>query len=61
MNDLIVGAGLVLVFEGLIWAISPAFAVRMLVAAAEVPERSLRIGGAVAVAAGVALVGLARG
>lgn len=61
MSDLIVGAGLVLVIEGLIWAISPASAKRLLVIAAQVPERNLRIGGAVAVAAGVVLVGLVRG
>lgn len=61
MSDLIVGAGLVLVIEGLIWAISPAFAMRLLVVAAQVPERDLRIGGAIAVAAGVVLVGLVRG
>lgn len=61
MSDLVVGAGLVLVFEGLIWAISPAFAVRLLVVAAQVPERRLRIGGAIAVAAGVLLVGIVRG
>lgn len=61
MSDLIVGAGLVLVIEGLIWAISPASAKRLLVIAAKVPERNLRIGGAVAVAAGVVLVGLVRG
>lgn len=61
MSDLIVGAGLVLVIEGLIWAISPAFAMRLLVVAGQVPERNLRIGGAIAVAAGVVLVGLVRG
>ena len=61
MNDLLVGIGLVLVFEGLIWAISPASAMRMLVVAAQTPERELRLGGMVAVAAGVLLVGLIRG
>ena len=61
MNDLLVGVGLVLVFEGLIWALSPASAMRMLALAAQTPERSLRIGGAVAVAIGVVIVGLVRG
>ena len=61
MNDLIVGIGLVLVIEGLIWAISPASAMRMLVIAAQTPERKLRLGGMVAVAAGVLLVGLILG
>ncbi len=61
MNDLLVGAGLVLVIEGLIWAISPASALRMLAIAAQMPERTLRTGGAVAVVLGVLLVGLVRG
>ncbi len=61
MNDLIVGIGLVLVIEGLIWAISPASAMRMLVVAAQTPERKLRLGGMIAVVAGVLLVGLIRG
>ena len=61
MKDLVVGAGLVLVIEGLIWAISPASARRMLAIASAMPENTLRIGGAIAVAAGVLLVWLIRG
>ena len=61
MNDLIVAAGLVLVIEGLIWSLSPGSALRMLAMAAETPERSLRVGGTVAVAAGCVLVWLVRG
>jgi uncharacterized protein YjeT (DUF2065 family) len=61
MNDLIVAAGLVLVIEGLIWAISPATAVRLLAVAASTPEQTLRIGGVVAVAVGCGLVWLIRG
>jgi uncharacterized protein len=61
MDDLIVAAGLVLVIEGLIWAMSPATALRMLATAAQLTERSLRIGGAVAVAIGCVLVWLIRG
>lgn len=61
MNDLIVGAGLVLVIEGLIWALSPASAMRMLAIAAQTSERALRTGGAVAIAVGCGLVWLVRG
>jgi uncharacterized protein YjeT (DUF2065 family) len=61
MHDLIVAAGLVLVIEGLIWAISPASALRMLALAAQTPETNLRTGGAVAVALGCFLVWLIRG
>jgi hypothetical protein len=61
MDDLLVGIGLVLVIEGLLWALAPGFAFRLLRAAAETTEQGLRIGGAVAVAIGVLLVWLARG
>lgn len=61
MKDLIVAAGLVLVIEGLIWALSPASALRMLATAARTPEQTLRAGGAVAVAIGCGLVWLIRG
>ena len=61
MNDLIVAAGLVLVIEGLIWAVSPASAMRMLATAARTPESTLRAGGAAAVALGCVLVWLIRG
>ncbi|MEQ1612180.1 MAG: DUF2065 domain-containing protein [Hyphomicrobiaceae bacterium] len=61
MNDLIVAAGLVLVIEGLIWAISPASALRMLATAAQTPDATLRVGGAIAVALGCMLVWLIRG
>lgn len=61
MHDLIVAFGLVLVIEGLLWALSPAFGRRLLEAASELPENTLRTAGAVAVAAGVVIVWLARG
>jgi len=60
-DDLLVGIGLVLVIEGLVWAVFPRIGFKMLAAAAEMPEQSLRLGGAIALAAGVALVWLARG
>ena len=61
MNDLIVGAGLVLVFEGLLWALAPHLAVKFLAAAVETPEQSLRIAGLVCVVIGFGLVWAIRG
>lgn len=61
MTDLIVALGLVLVIEGLLWAAFPRFGLRMLESAATMPEQVLRITGAVAIAAGVFVVWLARG
>ena len=61
MNDFLVGIGLVLVIEGLLWALAPRLAFRLLQAAIGTPEERLRIGGAIAVAIGVLLVWLARG
>jgi uncharacterized protein YjeT (DUF2065 family) len=61
MNDLVVGLGLVLVFEGLLWALAPHLAMRFLQGAAATPERTLRTAGWAAVALGVGLVWLIRG
>lgn len=61
MSDLIVAFGLVLVIEGVLWALMPRTALGMLRAAAEAPEQVLRAAGAAAVALGVALVWLIRG
>ena len=60
MNDFLVGVGLVLVIEGLLWALAPGLAARLLELAASTPEQQLRTGGAVAVAFGVLLVWLVR-
>lgn len=61
MSDLAVALGLVLVIEGLVWALVPRFGRKLLVATEDVPESSLRLAGAVAVAAGVLVVWLVRG
>jgi uncharacterized protein YjeT (DUF2065 family) len=61
MSDLIVGFGLVLVIEGLLWALVPHLAIRFLEGAAATPERALRIAGWSAVCLGVGLVWLIRG
>jgi uncharacterized protein len=61
MSDLIVGLGLVLVIEGILWAAFPRVGRTMLEALTEVPEATLRSAAAAAVVAGVALVWLVRG
>lgn len=60
MSDLFVGIGLVLVIEGLLWALAPGLGLRLLALATTTPEQQLRIGGAMAVAAGVLVVWLVR-
>jgi uncharacterized protein YjeT (DUF2065 family) len=61
MSDLVVGIGLVLVIEGLLWALVPDLAVRMLEASAAAPQNTLRIAGWSAVLMGLGLVWLIRG
>jgi len=61
MNDLIVGFGLVLVIEGLLWALAPDLARRLLEMASQTPPASLRVSGWIAVAVGAFLVWLVRG
>lgn len=61
MKDLIVGGGLVLVIEGLLWTAAPGLARRLLAAVAEAPEGTLRLSGAITAAAGLFVVWLARG
>jgi uncharacterized protein YjeT (DUF2065 family) len=61
MNDLVVGIGLVLVIEGLLWALVPNFAMRMLEAAASIPQNTLRIAGWSSVLIGLGLVWIIRG
>lgn len=61
MKDLYVALGLVLVIEGALWALAPRAALEMLKVAARTPEKNLRTGGAIAVAAGVFVVWLVRG
>ncbi len=60
MSDLIVGAGLVLIFEGLLWALAPDMARRLLEMANQTAPATLRAAGWVAVATGLILVWLVR-
>lgn len=61
MSDLLLAFGLVMVIEGLLWAAAPHLGLRLLVAAAQTSETTLRTAGAVAVAAGFVIVWLVRG
>jgi uncharacterized protein YjeT (DUF2065 family) len=61
MADLIVGIGLVLVIEGLLWALVPNLAERLMEAAASVPQSSLRLAGWTSVLIGLGLVWMIRG
>ncbi|HKZ97544.1 MAG TPA: DUF2065 domain-containing protein [Hyphomicrobiaceae bacterium] len=61
MSDLAVGFGLVLVIEGLLWALAPHLARALLEAASATPERQLRVGGWIAVCLGATIVWLIRG
>jgi uncharacterized protein len=61
MTDLIAAGGLVLVIEGLLWAAAPALGLRLLVAAAKMPEAQLRVAGALTMAVGVVVVWFVRG
>ena len=58
MHDLLVALGLVLVIEGLIWAVAPDTGRRLLEIASQMPNRSLQIAGWSAVALGMAIVWL---
>lgn len=61
MIDLAVGLGLVLVVEGLLWALAPSIGLRLLATAAATPQQSLRLSGLAAMAAGLLIVWLVRG
>ncbi|MFA9474322.1 MAG: DUF2065 domain-containing protein [Filomicrobium sp.] len=61
MHDLLVALGLVLVIEGLIWAVAPDTGRRLMELASQTPNSSLQIAGWSAVALGVAIVWLLRG
>jgi uncharacterized protein YjeT (DUF2065 family) len=61
MHDLIVALGLVLVIEGLVWALSPDTGRRLLAVASQMPNSSLQMAGWSAVAIGVGIVWLLRG
>ena len=61
MSDLLVAIGLVMVIEGLLWAASPRLGIKLLAAAAQTPENTLRTAGDAAMFAGFAIIWLVRG
>jgi hypothetical protein len=61
MIDLATAVALVLVLEGLLWAVSPGAMKRAATMALSLADEQLRLGGLVAVALGVLLVWLVRG
>ncbi len=61
MTDLATALALVVVLEGLLWAVSPDAMKRAAAMALNLANEQLRMGGLVAVAVGVALVWLVRG
>ena len=61
MADLITALGLVLVIEGLIWALIPHKLINMIKMASEMGENHLRLAGLVSLIFGVFIVWLVRG
>lgn len=61
MSDLIVAVGLVLVFEGLIWALSPDQGRRLAAMVSSTSDAALRRAGWTAITAGAVIVWLIRG
>lgn len=61
MSDLLAGLGVALVLEGLLWAVAPDTARRVVAEIASLATGRLQTGAVAAVACGVFLVWLARG
>ena len=61
MTDLMVGIGLVLVIEGVIYAAVPSAMKRMMSRLFDMPDQNLRLAGVISVAVGVLIVWLVRG
>lgn len=60
MSDFLVAVGLVLVFEGLLFAAFPEMAKRAMASALETPDATLRLVGIVSAVLGVLAVALVR-
>jgi uncharacterized protein YjeT (DUF2065 family) len=61
MSDLLAGLGIALVLEGLLWAVAPNMARRVVTEIASLGNGRIQAGAVIAVAVGVFLVWLARG
>ena len=60
MTPILLGLGLVLVVEGLAWALAPSLLVRMLETLKSMPPEQRRMAGLATLALGVALLWMAR-
>ncbi len=60
MSDLVVALGLVLVIEGLAYALAPDAVKRMLMSIGTLSPQALRLGGLVAITLGVLIVWIVR-
>jgi uncharacterized protein len=60
MSELVTAIGLVFIIEGIVYAAAPSGFKAMMARLQEVPDETLRMGGLIAVAVGVAIVWLAR-
>lgn len=60
MTPILLGLGLVLVIEGLAWALAPSLVLRMLETLRDMSPEQRRLAGLVALALGVALLWMAR-
>ena len=61
MNDLLAGLGIALVLEGLLWAVAPNAARRVVTELSTLSNGRIQLGALAAVAFGVFVVWLARG
>ncbi len=61
MNKLVIALGLVLVFEGVLYALLPGGMKSVMRSALETPDQTLRVAGLIAAALGVFLVWIIRG
>jgi hypothetical protein len=61
MSEVVAAIGLVLVLEGVLYALFPEFMKRMAQQATQTPGDTLRVAGVISAALGVALVWLVRG
>ena len=61
MSDFLTAIGLVLVLEGLLYAVAPSFIKRMAIDVTQMPEQTLRTVGTVVLCVGVGIVWIIRG
>jgi len=61
MSDFLTAIGLVLVLEGLLYAVAPSFIKRMAIDVTQMPEQTLRTVGTVVLCVGVGIVWNIRG